>query len=166
MTTTTSAGVLGQSRVFDAKAVREIAASLAMIEGPLLPILHALNDHFGYIDQQAVPIVADVLNLSRAEVHGVVSFYHDFRGQPAGRHVVKVCRAEACQAMGGRKLVAEFEAALGVALGGTTPNGQVTLEAVYCLGNCALSPAVLVDGELYGRVDRARMQTMLAEVGR
>lgn len=166
MTAAVLAGALEQKEPFDADAVRSIALDLATLEGPLLPILHALGDRYGYVDEHAVPVVADVLNLTRAEVHGVISFYDDFRRAPAGRHVVKVCRAASCQALGGRKLVADLEAALGVALGGTTPDGQVTLEAVYCLGNCALSPAVLVDGELYGRVDRARMQTILAEVGR
>jgi formate dehydrogenase subunit gamma len=118
------------------------------LEGPLLPILHAINDQLGYVDVRAVPIVADVLNLSRAEVHGVVTFYHDFHRAPPGRHVVKVCRAEACQAMGADRLYAELERACG-------GDGRVTVEPVYCLGNCALSPAALVDGRLHGRLDTA-----------
>ena len=141
---------------WDEAVARDIAGELKDVAGPLLPILHALNDRFGYVDERAVPIVADILNLSRAEVHGVVSFYHDFRHEPAGRHVIKVCRAEACQSMGGEGVVAALEQALGIACGGTTPDGRVTVEAVYCLGNCALSPAALIDGKLYGRVDAKR----------
>jgi formate dehydrogenase subunit gamma len=119
----------------------------------MLPALHALNHTFGYIDERAIPLVADLFNLSRAEVTGVVSFYKDFRRAPPGRHVVKVCRAEACQAMGCERVVAELAARLGTPVDGTSPDGAVTLETVYCLGNCALSPAALVDGKLYGRVD-------------
>ncbi len=122
------------------------------MDGPLLPILQAVNAQFGYVDERAIPIIADVLNLTRAEVQGVVSFYHDFRRAPAGRHVVKICRAEACQAMGAERLVQELEAAFDAKLGETSTDGRVTLEAVYCLGNCALSPAALIDGKLYGRL--------------
>jgi formate dehydrogenase subunit gamma len=150
---------------FDSGLVRSIAVEFAGLDGPLLPILHALNDRLGHVDERAIPIVADVLNLSRAEVHGVVSFYHDFRHAPAGRHVLKVCRAEACQAMGGDRLAGRFEAALGIAFGETTADGHVTLEAVYCLGNCALSPAVMLDGEVHGRVDEARARELLRSVG-
>lgn len=145
-------------------AVRSVVAEFAGVEGPLLPILHTLNDRFGHVAEAAIPVIADALNLSRAEVHGVVTFYHDFRRAPAGRHVIKVCRAESCQAMGARQLVADLEAALGIRLGETTPDGQVTLEPVYCLGNCALSPAAMIDGELVGRLSPERMQAMLAEV--
>jgi len=134
---------------YDLELVREIAESMKVIDGPLIPILHALNDRFGYVDDTAVPVVANVLNLSRAEVHGVVSFYHDFRHEPAKRHVLKICRAEACQSMGAEKLFAEVAVALG-------DSAQVTLEAVYCLGNCALSPAALIDGKLYGRVSKEK----------
>lgn len=130
-------------------------------EGPLLPMLHAIQDAFGHVPDEAVPFLADLLNLSRAEVHGVVSFYHDFRRAPAGRHVVKLCCAEACQAMGCRQLRAELEAGFGIALGETTPDGRVTLEAVYCLGNCALSPAALIDGKLHGRLDAARVRALV-----
>ena len=150
---------------FDEQAVRAVVADFSGLEGPLLPILHAITDRFGHVAEAAVPVIADALNLSRAEVHGVVSFYHDFRRAPAGRHVIKVCRAEACQAMGGRRLVADLETALGIGLGETTPDGRVTLEPVYCLGNCALSPSALVDGELVGRVTPERMQAVLSEVG-
>lgn len=141
---------------WDEKPVRETAERLKGMDGPLLPILHALMEQFGYIDERAIPVVADVLNLSRADVHGVVSFYHDFRRAPAGRHVIKICRAEACQSMGSEALVGQLEKALGVECGGTTPDGRVTLEAVYCLGNCALSPSALIDGRIYGRLDADR----------
>ena len=140
---------------FDADACREIAQDLANHEGPLLPILHALQDRFGYIDQAALPVIADVLNLSRAEVHGVVTFYHDFRSRPPGRHVVKICRADACQALGAQKLFDEVAAA-------SAENGAVTVEAVYCLGNCALSPAALIDGDLHGRLDTTRTLDLVA----
>jgi formate dehydrogenase subunit gamma len=130
---------------FDAAEARQIAEALRSLDGALLPILHEINDRFGYVDEAAVPIIADVLNLSRAEVHGVVSFYHDFRRESARRHVVRLCRAEACQSLGADRLAEQLQAALGT-------GGDVTVEAVYCLGNCALSPAALVDGKLYGRV--------------
>lgn len=149
---------------FEADRVRAIAVELASLDGPLLPILHAVNDRLGHVDEQAIPVIAEVLNLSRAEVHGVVTFYHDFRRQPAGRHVLKVCRAEACQSMGCERLVERLEEELGVEMGGTTPDGRVTLEAVYCLGNCALSPAVMLDGELHGRVDGLRCGELLRRV--
>ncbi len=149
-------GRKSHSSAWDEDAARGIAAGMKGMAGPLLPILHALNEHFGYVDERAVPVLADVLNLSRAEVHGVVTFYHDFRREPAGRHVIRVCRAEACQAMGGEGVVAALEQALGIACGSTTPDGRVTVEAVYCLGNCALSPAALIDGKLYGRVNAER----------
>ena len=135
-----------EAGTYDLELVREIAESMKVVDGPLIPILHALNDRFGYIDETAIPVVANVLNLSRAEVYGVVSFYHDFRHEPAKRHVLKICRAEACQSMGAEKLFAEVAAALG-------ESAQVTLEPVYCLGNCALSPAAMIDGRLYGRMN-------------
>ena len=138
---------------WDEGAARSLMEPWSADEGGLLPALHALQEAYGYIDDRAVPLLADVFNLSRAEVTGVVSFYHDFRREPPGRHVVKVCRAEACQAMGCERLVAELEARLGTPVDGTSPDGAVTLETVYCLGNCALSPAALVDGKLHGRVD-------------
>jgi len=125
---------------------------LQHMPGALLPILHALQEDFGYIDDSAVPLIADALNISRAEVHGVISFYHDFRKSPAGRHVLKVCRAEACQSMGCDKLIGHLENRLGIRLGETTADGSLTVDQVFCLGNCALSPAVMLDGEPYGRV--------------
>ncbi|WP_027134888.1 formate dehydrogenase subunit gamma [Geminicoccus roseus] len=138
---------------FDADLVRTIALELKPLEGPLLPILHALVDRFGFVDERAIPVIADVLNLSRADVHGVASFYHDFRHHPAGQHVIKVCRAEACQSMGSDGILESMETALGIRLGQTTPDGRVTLEPVYCLGLCATAPAALVDGEVHGRLD-------------
>jgi formate dehydrogenase subunit gamma len=129
-------------------------------EGPLLPILHDVQETFGCVPRDAVPVIAQALNLSRAEVYGVVTFYHDFRASPAGRHVVKLCRAEACQSMGCEALVARAEARLGTACGGTSPDG-VTLEAVYCLGLCATGPSAMVDGQVVGRLDPGRLDAML-----
>lgn len=149
-------GHTAAARPWDEASALSIIATHQTREGPLLPILHALQDHFGYVDAKAVPALADALNLSRADVHGVVSFYHDYRAKPAGQHVLKLCRAEACQAMGSERLAGELERALGIAFGETTPDGRVTLEAVYCLGNCALSPAAMIDGKLHGRIDTAR----------
>jgi formate dehydrogenase subunit gamma len=125
---------------------------LERLPGALLPILHALQDEFGYIDKAAVPMVAGAINLSHAEVEGVISFYHDFRKAPPGRHVLKMCRAEACQSMGCEPMIRHVENRLGVKLGQTTEDRGFTIEPVFCLGNCALSPAVMFDGELYGRV--------------
>ena len=125
---------------------------LERLPGALLPILHALQDEFGYIDKSAVPLIADALNLSHAEVHGVISFYHDFRYDPPGRHSLKMCRAEACQSMGCEATIRRVEERLGIKLGETTRDNRFTVQAVYCLGNCALSPAVMLDGKLYGKV--------------
>ena len=148
---------------WDPEAARKIIEGLKDLEGPLLPVLHALNEHFGYISDPAVKLIGDVLNLSRAEVHGVVSFYHDYRREPAGKHVIKVCRAEACQSMGCEDLVSRLERALGIRIGETTPDRRVTLEEVYCLGNCALSPAALVDGELIGGATEERLLALSGE---
>lgn len=122
------------------------------LPGALLPILHALQEEFGYIDEAAIPLIADALNISKAEVHGVISFYHDFRTAPPGRHVLRICRAEACQSMGCEAVVRHVESRLGVKTGETSDDRDFTLEAVYCLGNCALSPSAMLDGSLYGRV--------------
>jgi formate dehydrogenase subunit gamma len=136
------------------------------LEGPLLPILHALQETFGYIDQAAEPMIAEALNISRAEVHGVFTFYHDFRSEPAGRHVLKLCRAEACQAAGGDALAARAEAKLGVAFGNTTADGRVTLEPIYCLGLCSISPSAMVDGRIVGRLDEKKLDAIIAETDR
>ena len=149
-----------------ADRANEIAAAHLALEGPLLPILHAVQHEFGHIPDAAVPRIADRLNISKAEVHGVVSFYHDFRTEPAGRHVVKLCRAEACQAMGAEALVARAEDRLGVAMHQTTRDGAVTLEPVYCLGLCACGPAAMVDGRIVGRLDAARLDALIDEVTR
>ncbi len=141
------------------------AARLAGGRGALLPLLHAIQREIGWLPEAVVPHVAAALNLSRAEVHGVVTFYHDFRRKPAGAHVVKLCRAEACQARGGVAIEQAAAARLGVAMGGTRADGQVTLEAIYCLGLCATGPNALVDGRPVSRIDGARLERIAAEVG-
>jgi len=132
-------------------------------EGALLPVLHAVQEALGYIPPEAVPVVAERMNLSRAEVHGVISFYHYFRSTPPGRHTVHLCRAEACQSMNAKALEAHATIRLGVAFHETTANGAFSLEPVYCLGNCALSPAMMIDGRLYGRVTPERFDAVIAE---
>lgn len=145
--------------------IRELIASQLHLEGPLLPILHVLQEAYGHVPQEAVPLIAEALNIGKAEVHGVISFYHDFRDAPAGRHVVKICRAEACQAVGGAAVADHALQRLGVEWHGTTANGAVTVEPVYCLGLCACAPAAMVDGRVVGRVDAARMDELLSEAG-
>jgi formate dehydrogenase subunit gamma len=144
----------------------EIIAEHAKQEGATLVILHALQEAFGYVPEAAIPMVAQALNLSRAEVHGVFTFYHDFRHKPAGRHVLKLCRAEACQAAGGDALAARAEARLGVSLGNTTADDRVTLEPIYCLGLCATAPSAMLDGRLVGRLDERRLDALVAEAQR
>lgn len=144
----------------------EIIAEHAGQEGATLVILHALQDAFGYVPETAIPMVAQALSLSRAEVHGVFTFYHDFRHKPAGRHVLKLCRAEACQAAGGNQLAARAEAKLGVSLGNTTADDRVTLEPIYCLGLCATAPSAMLDGRLVGRLNEARLDALVAEAQR
>jgi formate dehydrogenase subunit gamma len=148
---------------WNAEVAQERIREQLGLEGPLLPVLHALQEEFGYIDEAAEPLIAAALNRSRAEIHGVVTFYHDFRRAPAGRHVIKLCRAEACQAAGGDALAAQMQARLGVALGETAADGSVTLEPVYCLGLCATAPAAMVDGRLVGRLDGERLEAVLAQ---
>jgi formate dehydrogenase subunit gamma len=145
---------------------REIIARHSHREGALLPILLALQKTFGCIPEAAKPIIADALNLTRAEVHGVVTFYHDFRSEPPGRHVLKLCRAEACQAAGGDALAQHAQAKLGIAFGATSADGRVTLEPVYCLGLCATAPSAMLDGRVVGRLDAARLDAVLEEVDR
>jgi formate dehydrogenase subunit gamma len=135
------------------------------VPGGLLPLLHDLQDALGYIPPEAVPSIARALHLSRAEVHGVISFYHDFRSEPAGSHTLQICRAEACQAMGSRALEAHAKQRLGIDYGGTSADGAITLQAVYCLGNCACSPTVRIDDEIHARVDASRLDELLAELG-
>ncbi|MCB2109640.1 MAG: formate dehydrogenase subunit gamma [Defluviimonas sp.] len=134
------------------------------LEGPLLPILHAVQAEFGYVPQDAVAPIAKALNITRAEVHGVMSFYHDFRTEPAGAHVVKICRAEACQAAGADAAVAAAEKVFGTALHGTSADGKVTLEPVYCLGLCACGPSAMVDGKVVGHVDEKKLGKIAKEM--
>lgn len=141
-----------------------VVAERRNLEGPLLPILHELQAEFGHVPQEALPVIAEALNLSKAEVHGVVSFYHDFRKEPAGRHVIKLCRAEACQSMGGDAIAARLQELLGIGFHETAKDGSVTLDPVYCLGLCACAPAALVDGEPVGRLDEEALQAIAAEV--
>jgi formate dehydrogenase subunit gamma len=145
----------------DITEIRSLAERLAGEPGPLLPILHAIQDRFGYVPDGAVPVVADVLNLSRAEVHGVVSFYHFFRTHAPGKQTLYVCRAEACQSMGARALESYVKDKLKIDFHETTADGRFSLEPVYCLGNCACSPAVMVDERVYGRVTPERIDEIV-----
>ncbi|HLH42530.1 MAG TPA: formate dehydrogenase subunit gamma [Bryobacteraceae bacterium] len=140
------------AQTWDAGKAQATIDRLARLPGALLPILHALQEEFGYVDRAAIPLIAQALNISKAEVHGAITFYHDFRHSPPGRHTLKICRAEACQSMGCGKIVAHVENRLGVKLGQTTQDGSFSVEQVFCLGLCALSPAVMLDGKPYGRV--------------
>jgi formate dehydrogenase subunit gamma len=146
----------------DAQLIDEIVASVADKPGALMLVLHAVNDRVGYIPPDAVPAIARGLNLSRAEVHGVISFYHDFRTERPGRKVIRVCRAESCQAMGAFALAEHIQSRLGIEFGQTSADGDFTLEPVYCLGNCACSPAILVGEDLYGRVDPERFDQIFS----
>ncbi|WP_227428311.1 formate dehydrogenase subunit gamma [Roseibaca sp. Y0-43] len=149
----------------DQSQIQRIIDAHRTLEGPLLPLLHALQDTFGHVPAAAHVPICEALNISKAELHGVISFYHDFRDAPAGRHVLKICRAEACQAMGGAALAESVLAKLGLDWHGTTRNGAVTIEPVYCLGLCACAPAAMVDDRVVGRVDAAKLDKLLAEVG-
>jgi len=142
-----------------------IIAEYATVEGATLPALHALQAEFGCIPAEVVPMLANALNLSRAEVHGVISFYHDFRRQPPGRHVLQLCRAEACQSMGADALAARAQARLGVGWGETSRDGAVTLEPVFCLGFCACAPSAMLDGRPVARLNAVRLDALLAEAG-
>ena len=141
-----------------------VIAGLHGLEGPLLPILHGLQDEFGFVPPECLPIVAEALNLSNAEVHGVVTFYHDYRNHPAGRHVLKVCQAEACQSMGSDRVAAELKQRLGIGFHETTRDGSVTLEPVYCLGLCACAPAAMLDGDVIGRLDADAIDDIVRQV--
>jgi formate dehydrogenase subunit gamma len=143
-----------------------VIEAMAGLEGPLLPILHGVQDEFGFVPEASLPVIAEALNISRAEAHGVVSFYHDYRRAPAGRHVLKLCQAEACQSMGSERVAAQVKAALGIGFHETSADGSVTLEPVYCLGLCACAPAAMLDGEVIGRVDAAAIEEIVAEVRR
>lgn len=143
--------------------VRRIVSDLKGRPGPLLEVLHAIQASLGYVPEDAVPVVAEGLNISRAEVHGVVTFYHYFRRTPPGKHVVSLCRAESCQALGADDLAEHAKRKLGVDFHETTADGEFSLEPIYCLGNCACSPAAMVDGRLYGRLTPERFDAMLVK---
>ncbi len=151
-------------QAWDANLASGIIAEHAGREGATLPILHALQHAFGYVPKAAVPMVADALNLSRAEVHGVVTFYHDFHEVPSGRHVLKLCRAESCQAMGAERLADHVKRKLGIGWGQTTADGAVTLEPVFCLGLCACSPAAMFDSKLVGRASAGKLDQIIDRV--
>ena len=144
-------------------AVRDICSAMKAIPAPLIPILHAVQEKVGFVPKDAVPLIAGELNLSIAEVHGVVSFYHYFRQEPGGRHIVHLCRAEACQAVGAAEVEAHAKRALGVEFHGTSADGAIRLEPVYCLGNCALGPSIMIDQELHGRVSAQRFDELMQD---
>jgi formate dehydrogenase subunit gamma len=148
---------------WDEPEAARIIAAHAGVPGATLPILHALQEAFGFVPRQTHAMIADALDLSRAEIHGVVSFYHDFRAAPPGRHVLKICRAEACQAMGGAALAESALRQTGAAWGGTSRDGSVTIEPSYCLGLCACAPAALLDGEPMGRLSEASLAAALSD---
>ncbi len=154
------------STTWDEAQARAVIASKSAEPGAALPILHALQERFGYIDDAAIPAIAEALNISKAEVHGVVSFYHDFRRAPVDGAVLKLCRAESCQALGCENLVAHLETAHGLAVDRADANTPLAVETVYCLGNCALSPAALLDGEPIGRLDRQAIDEIVARTAR
>jgi formate dehydrogenase subunit gamma len=147
------------------ETVQTIIAELKDKQGALLPILHGVQDTLGYIPSDSVPAIAAALNLSRAEVHGVISFYHYFRDTPPGKHTVHLCRAESCQSMGANKLEDHVKAKLGIDYHETTADGQFSLEPVYCLGNCACSPAMQIDHEIYGRVSVESFDATINDLG-
>lgn len=146
---------------YDSAIATEIINNFGAKPEMLVQILVAFVERFSYVNEEAIRQIAKELNLSRAEVHGVVSFYHDFRTTPPGKHVVKICQAESCQAMGSRELTSHAENSTGVTIGQTSGDGELSLEPVYCLGNCACSPAVMIDDQVYGRVDPERFDGLL-----
>jgi len=147
----------------EGETVRRIVEDMKGRPGPLIEVLHSVQAALGYVPPDAVPILAEVLNVSRAEVHGVVTFYHFFRETPPGRHTVSLCRAEACQSMGAEDLADHAKKHLGVDFHETTADGSFSLEPVFCLGNCACSPAAMIDGRLYGRLTPERFDALIAE---
>ena len=154
-----------ESTVLAVDEIDAVIVPLAKMRGALLPILHALQDRFGYVPKEAVPMIAKALNLSRAEVHGVITYYHHFRDHPPGRHIVRLCRAEACQATGADALAEHAKDLLGCDFHATSADGAVTLEAAYCLGQCAVGPSMLIDDEaIYGRVTPARFEKVIREL--
>lgn len=152
---------VGSAELSAAHTVQHVLASLAGEPGALLPILHALQDTLGHVPPESVPEIADALNLSRAEVHGVISYYHDFRSAPPTAHTVQVCRAEACQSMGGEALLAHAQSHLGCGAQGRSGDGAVTVQAAYCLGLCASAPAIMVDGQVHARVTPQKFDALM-----
>jgi formate dehydrogenase subunit gamma len=148
------------------QVARNLIDERRSMPGAMLPILHALQTEFGYIHREAEPLIAQILNVTRAEVHGVVTFYHDFRRSPPGQHILKLCRAEACQSCGGENLVGHAEQRLGITIGETTADQRISLEPVYCLGLCAAAPAAMLDGRVVGRLDVEKLDALLAEAAR
>ncbi|MEX2496908.1 MAG: formate dehydrogenase subunit gamma [Woeseia sp.] len=148
-------------KTYDPAIATEIINGFGARPELLVQILHAFVDRYTYVSETALRQIADELNISRADVHGVVSFYHDFRQKPPGKRVVKICQAEACQSMGSRDLTTHAKTRLGIGMNETTADGEVTLEPVYCLGNCACSPAMMIDNQVYGRVDKDRFDRLL-----
>jgi formate dehydrogenase subunit gamma len=149
-------------RAADRAIVLDVCGRLKSLPGALMPILHAVQEALGHVPKDSVPLIARELNLSLAEVHGVVSFYHYFRQHPGGRHIVHLCRAEACQAVGATELERHAKQSLRVDFHGTTADGAISLEPVYCLGNCALGPSIMIDNQLQGRVSPARFDALMA----
>lgn len=155
-------GLTEEFPVYDAERVKVLAEERIRLRGPLLEILHAVQDDLGYVDDEAIPIIANALNLSRAEVLGVVSFYRDFRQKAPAQATVQLCRGEACQSVGAETLVAHACKSLGLEIGESSADGRVSLDQVFCLGNCALGPSAVVDGRLVGRLDEAALDVLLA----
>ena len=150
-------------RDFTLELATEVVEEFRGQPGALIVALHKLQETFGYVDEAAMPMLARLFNLSRAEVHGVISFYHYFRSTPPGHHTIHLCRAEACQSMGCERLVERAESRLGIECGNTSADGRVTLEAVYCLGLCATAPSAMIDGRVIGRLDAGRLDELLRE---
>ena len=146
------------------KIVNHCIAGHQSMPGALLPLLHAIQDNIGYVPESAYPLISKALSLSVAEVHGVVTFYHYFRTHQPGRHILQICRAESCQAMGSEALETHIKKRLGVEFHETTPDGAFTLEPIYCLGNCACSPSVMIDEEVYGRVDNKKIDQLISNL--
>lgn len=159
---TRSAGMSSQKSDVAERTI-DVINEYKAIEGPLLPVLHAIQEEFGYVPAETLTLIAEALNLSRAEVHGVMTFYHDFRASPTGRHVIRLCRAEACQSMDGDRVAEAVQKLLGIGWGETTGDGKITLEAVYCLGLCACAPAAQVDDRLIGRLNEGKAERLIAE---
>ncbi|MCK5424203.1 MAG: formate dehydrogenase subunit gamma [Emcibacter sp.] len=155
---------LEKARWDESEAI-QVIGSFASLKGGLMEALHGLQYAFGYIPAESYDLLAAAFNLSRAEVYGVKSFYHDFRSEPAGHHIIQICQAESCQAMGSRSLTTHAQEMLGIKLGETTHDGNFTLEAVYCLGNCAVSPNITMDGKPHGRVTKAGFDSLLKGAG-